>query len=106
MLRLFKYIVFFVALSGLVNNSYGQDTLYLGFGKALDLLRSKNQVFIADKLTDNLNYSRKSIKPTEFIYSYGELYSHDVGWKLEVSQDFGNIFREHRSIEEEQITNT
>ncbi len=73
----------------------GQDTLYVDLNSALNILYSGNYQRIntnSEDKGDKLSISDINLPATKIDYSYGKLYTPEIGWKVDVNQDFGNVF--------------
>lgn len=68
-----------------------QDTLYINISDAVRIALNKYQPLEIDasQTGSTLNLS---LPTTEFNFKYGELYSPEKGWNLEIKQDFGPVF--------------
>ncbi len=67
--------------------SEAQDTLYIDIQKAVDLaLNNQSNIEILGR--EGFSNQSKVLHPLEINYQYGQLYSLDIGWKIEASQEF------------------
>lgn len=96
-------VIIVLLLSCSVGSGYGQDTLYINLDKAVDLLKSNNFQFQNAQLSNDVPKSLSGIGRTGITYEYGQLYSPDNSWKVEVSQDFGNILENLRNTEKNEV---
>jgi cobalt-zinc-cadmium resistance protein CzcA len=70
----------------------GQDTIAIDIQKAVALALKNNTLKYSSSEFESDYLSSYSLPPTELSYRYGQLYSADLGWKIELSQDFKNLF--------------
>lgn len=89
------------------NYLLAQDTLFVNSNKLLDLFHQAS----AYSVHENILYGRKrgqskpGMNPLEINYSYGQLYSPETAWKVEVNQSFGNVFQNKRKADLVQKSN-
>lgn len=75
-----------------------QDTVYISLKQAIDFLEKNNVNYVNNKLQERYNYltqekERKGLKQTTIAYQYGQLYTPDRGWRLDITQELGNLAR-------------
>lgn len=84
-----------------------QDTIYVNSNSLLNLFRQRGALQANEKLLNQKLTAKAKLKldPLDFNYSYGQLYSPDNAWKVELNQGFGNIFQHKRKVELAQKSN-
>lgn len=87
-LHIFLMIV--VCISSLMLS--GQDTIAIDLQGAVALALQNNSLDYSESDIGSKYLSSYTLRPTELNYRYGQLYSVDVGWKIELTQDFNNLF--------------
>lgn len=82
---------------------FGQDTIAIDMYDAVEMALN-NKAFLFQPVIEQEYKQGYVLPPTEINYRVGQLYSPDIGWKVELSQDFGNLFCFKNHSELEQAT--
>lgn len=105
---MFRNIIIIIATCVTIGSTSCQDTVYINLKTALDIINTNNANYVNVHLQEHCNAEHlKSLaldlEPTDFVFEYGQLYTPENGWKLEVSQDFGTLFNQKKKRQVEQL---
>jgi cobalt-zinc-cadmium resistance protein CzcA len=89
-----KVTCFLLALLLSKNLMNAQDTLYIDINEAVKIAINNYNFYNRPSYMQS-SKSTFDLQPTEFNFRYGELYSPETGWQVEIRQEFGKLFQQN-----------
>lgn len=106
-LCLMKKIFLYLILATLFQNLKSQDTISISISDAVNFAITNNSISQNGDLhiqESQLNLTNNwDFRPTEINFRYGQLYTPENGWQLNINQDIDPIFQHSKKLKTSQI---